>query len=248
MNKRIMLIAVTLLAFPASAGAQTGAGAAGQAVVEGSGSAARAEGGAALSVMQHRGEQTSVPASGADAVLEAAIRSGLPEAPLRRVITQGRARGASAAEIERAAIVVGARLEASARALIGGARGRAASAAEIEAGAEALARGARTTEIEGLRDAAPSGRSLVVPLTVLAELGASGAGRAELAADLAARVRAGASDATLYRIARDASPAEVLPGGSRPVGGGADAVIRAGVGGLGISGAASGSVGIGGLR
>lgn len=144
---------------------------------------------------------------GADAALRATVEADLPEAPVRRVIAEGEAKGASEAEIGRAAMRVHHRLRVASEALARdqGPGGRA-SDAEIVAGAEAMAAGATVAELRALRSAASSGGSLTASLNALAGArnggaaggAASGSGAAALGAGgalegLGAAVGAGAS-------------------------------------------------------
>jgi hypothetical protein len=140
---------------------------------------------------------------------------------VRRIIAEGQARGASAAEIDRAALAVHARLNAAFGALHSRGDGATASEAEVVAGAEALASGARPADLAKLRDSSPADRSLAVSLTTLAELTAAGMDPARATAQLTSHLGAGAPDAAIASLGANAAA------------------------GLGVLGGTSGSLGVG---
>lgn len=191
--------------------------------------------------------QTGANATGA-AAAEATVQAGLPEAPVRRTIEEGRARGASAAQVERAALAVQARLSSSRDALRSEGRHQPTEA-EIIAGAEAIQSGARPSDLRRVRRAAPAGRSVTTSLTVLAELTARGEHPGRAAEAIAGRLRAGHDDvavAGLVSKGKGAVSGDGAVGTPR-----VDAVTRAGVRADLLGGASSlpGSLtaGVGGL-
>ncbi|HEU5040019.1 MAG TPA: hypothetical protein VFT84_04300 [Gemmatimonadales bacterium] len=184
-----------------------------------------------------------------NAALAATVEAGLPEMPVRRVIAEGEARGASAAEVDRAATSVYTRLKASADAL--GSAGRtqgAASSAEIEAGAEALAHGASTADLRKLRESAPTDRSIETSLQALVRLTASGLDPAEATARVAGSLRAGESDAAIARLAGGSAVAS--SGANVTAAAGAAAGATAGLTGASgsVMGTLNSGVGIGPIR
>lgn len=203
---------------------------------------------AALPHLAHAQQQKSAPGEvrlGGEAALEATLEAGLPAAPVREAIAAGRAKGASAARIDRAAAQAHARLRTAADILHRGRDGARDRDAEIVAGAEALASGARSSDLQRLRKSAAQGRSLTGSLRALAELSAGGMDPAAASAALAGQLRAGAGDAEITKHAR------LLRAG----GGGAAAAAVGVTGSLGAAGAATSvgaslgaSVGVGGLR
>lgn len=192
MKTHMMIAGIALAALPALAQAQSTVTVSGQAKAEARTEGSRVHGQAAL---------------------EATAAAGLPEAPVRRTIAEGDAKGASSAAIDRAAMSTHTRLRVAREALSrDGERARRASDAEIVAGADAMASGATAAELRTLRDSAPERRSLTASLTALGELRGSGAG-ADAAASIAARLRGGASDAAIASLAASATSAASLGAG-----------------------------------
>ncbi len=117
------------------------------------------------------------------------------------------------------AAVVAARVElrlellGKARAAIRDARGGEAANGEIAAGAEAMRRGVSGSEIAELARAAPSGRSLAVPLLVMSELVDRGLPSDAALARVSARLLARAGDADLQRDVTGPRAVRPLPGG-----------------------------------
>jgi hypothetical protein len=188
----------------------------------------------------------------ASAAVQATVAAGLPTEPVHRVIAQGRARGASEAQIERAAVAAHGRLEASRQALRDEGRPEPTSA-EIIAGADAMLVGARPADLERVRESAPRGRPLVASLTAVTELTVRGSRPADAAATVASRLRAGASDQAILTLSAgsgvNAGAAGADAAGSAAVGAGAR--VGAGIerigGGASIGGSVVGRAGIGGL-
>lgn len=232
MRKHFMILGVALLAVPGVASAQSGVHVQGSTKVRVEARGASSE--------QPQGSTTQGSAHGATraeahAAVRAAAKAGLPEAPIRRVVSQGEARGASEAQISQAAANVLVRLQTAREALKDNGE-RQPSEAEITAGAEALAAGATRIDLEQLSQAAPAGRSLVASLTTLAQLRASGA-EASAAAEIAAGLSAGLSDGVISGLGGTVD-ATSQAGGSL---GGGTGVVDAAVGGtVGATGTATG--------
>ena len=102
------------------------------------------------------------------ALIDTSAHAGLPSEPLVQRALEGSSKGATGERIV-AAVRRLARDLAAARRTLGG----DATAAELEAGAAALYVGARPEDLGALRSLRP-GRSLIVPLGVLADLTARG--------------------------------------------------------------------------
>lgn len=206
--------------------------------------AGRAQGEAASTAK----ESPRGPRTGGEAALAATIAAQLPDAPVRRLIAEGKARGASASSIDRAAFTVHSRLSASAEALATSTDGAHRSDAEIIAGAEAIAGGARPEDLEKLRDAAPPERSLAASLTALASLTASGVEPTRAVASLAAQLQAGASDTAISSMAAKAAAGGELQTGAGRIAGDASGTLGTGLGTAGIGAGLLGGVGVGLIR
>lgn len=165
----------------------------------------------ALAIVPHALSAQSGAEANATVALEATARAGLPEAPVRRTIEEGRARGASEAQVDRAALAVHARLHASRDALRDESRPEPTSA-EIVAGADALLSGARPTDLHRVRDAAPAERSLAASLSALAELTSRGENPSAVSGAIAAGIASGVSDNDLLRLAADGTLGSRLDG------------------------------------
>jgi hypothetical protein len=249
MNSRILVVGAAMLAWPlvgnaqvrarASADAEVGAEVRGTRTLEAKG-AGRST--AAASAGDSRGAEGQ---AGGEAALAATVAAGLPEAPVRRVIAEGRARGASEAQVDRAAMAVHTRLRASMQALATSGEGTAASATEIEAGAEALASGARPRDLRRLADAAPADRSLTASLQALARLSSAGVDPARASGQLAAGLQAGASDAAIADLAASAVSRASVGNGASSVAGSASGALGATSALGGVTGAVGGAVDLG---
>ncbi|MBW3628408.1 MAG: hypothetical protein KY464_03840 [Gemmatimonadetes bacterium] len=192
MRIQLTIIGTALLALPLSGQAQSG-------ITTETGVSARAE------------SSRSGSNPRAEAVLHATAAADLPEAPVRRAIAEGEAKGASPAAVERAALSAHTRLRIAREALAReGKEARRPSDAEIVAGAEAMASGAASTELVTIRDAAPARRDLAASLNVLASLHARGFHGGEAASAIAARLKAGASDTVISSAAATARSAAEL--------------------------------------
>lgn len=193
-------------------------------------------------------QEQPATAARAEAVLAATISAGLPDAPVRQVMAEGEAKGASEVAIARAAAQAQARLLA-AREALGSSQGeRAPSKLEIAAGAEALAAGARPEHLKRLRGEAPEGRSLEASLSALAELRARGLDASAATGAIAARLARGASDAAITAFAgsvtTNAQLGALVSGGATAGRGSAGASAGAGVG-VGTNAGASAGAGVG---
>lgn len=114
-------------------------------------------------------------------------------------------RGVPAADVERAVREHAGRMR-EARSAIETGRGRAAAGDEIDAGAEAMRQGVQGSSVSALAKAAPSGRSLAVPLFVLGALVERGSPADDALARVQERLTARASDRDLERMAREGEP------------------------------------------
>jgi len=211
MNIRHSIIAVaTLLVIPTGAAAQVSAEASASAEV------------------QVQGEQRSAERSGsasAEAVVRATVEAGLPERPVRRTVAEGRAKGASEAEVVRAALGTHARL-ATAREAVEEEE-RTASADEITLAAEALAAGASRDDLRRIRDAAPADRPLEGAFHALVGAQLEGAASAEAAARIASQLAQGANDGALASAALGSAAGSAARGA---IGAGAGVVGSVGAG------------------
>ena len=190
MKVPLLIAALTILSLPVAAGAQTGA---------------RMDATAETRTEIRQGDMT-----GGEAAIRANVAAGLPEAPVRRAIAEAEARGATRAEIDRAAMQAHTRLRVARSSLSGGRHRREASNLELTAGAEALASGATQAELLRVRDAAPRGRRLEASLTALAELNSRDFDGMSAATAIATRLRGGASDQAISSFAANARSAADL--------------------------------------
>ena len=133
-------------------------------------------------------------ASEVERLVETARSDGLPTEPLVSKALEGEAKGASS---ERIVAAVRAQLTALSEAR--GALGRSSSEAEMAAGAGALLAGVPRDSLARLRQTRP-GKSLVVPLVVLADLVARKVPGDAAATAVLAVARAGAGDTELLRM------------------------------------------------
>ena len=143
-----------------------------------------------------------LPADVAERVLariaEARARE-LPARALEKRALKFASRGVTPPEIEQAINAQFARMESARTALREG-RSSVPAAEEIEAGAEALRQGVDGEAVSTLAKAAPSGRTLAVPLFVLGTLVDRGLPSDEALARVRARLEAKASDEEIERI------------------------------------------------
>jgi hypothetical protein len=137
--------------------------------------------------------QQSGGSADAESVIRATAEAGLPEAPVRRTVAEGEAKGAAEAEVVRAALRTQGRLMLAREALESD-EDRQPSQREIALGAEVLARGGSRADLERIADAAPRGRSLEASLQTMLSVAGSNHATSELASRIAAQLSAGASD------------------------------------------------------
>jgi len=108
-----------------------------------------------------------------EAMFRIAREQGLPTEPMAERVAEGQAKGASEAQILAATGQVEAQLAASQQALIRAGRERP-SDAEVTRGAQVIARGATSAQLEAFVRQQPSERRLVVAFQVLTDLAARG--------------------------------------------------------------------------
>ena len=146
--------------------------------------------------------QDVMPQDVAERVLAkiAAARSrGLPTQALERTALKGAARQVAPSEIERAVDAQATRLERSNEHLTK-AMSRRPTGDEVEAGAEAMRQGVDGSAVAKVASAAPSGRSLVVPLHVLGSLALQNVHAQDAVAAVIERLGARATDAELAEL------------------------------------------------
>jgi hypothetical protein len=125
-----------------------------------------------------------------DASFSRARANRLPERPMHDRIQEGRAKGATEAQIVAAVERTETRMEATQRAMVKAGRTEP-SAEEIERGEEVMARGATEAQIEAFVRRSPSDRSLVVAFDVLSTLTARGVAVDHALAQVSSRLQAG---------------------------------------------------------
>src|ERR1051325_4104774 len=130
-----------------------------------------------------------------DASFEAARKRDLPQQPIRDRIAEGQARGASGAQVIRAARHAETRLEAGQDAMIRA--GRKPSQSDVSSGYQAMAHGATSAQVETVARRTPPNRSLVVTLDALARLEAQGMSPDRAEAAVVSSLNANASDQAL---------------------------------------------------
>jgi hypothetical protein len=180
-----------------------------------------------------------------DANLRVAREKKLPEEPIRRRVAEGQAKGASEAQIVAASGRTVVELQSSFDAM---ARGGHATPSdeEIARGAQLMARGYTSAQLEGIARKAPSDRSLVVAFETLTSLQAQGTPTSQAVTRLEGLLAGNASDAQL-RGATGSAAAAVT--GGLNVGDGVGSTTGSAAGnasgsaaGAGSAGAAAGSV------
>lgn len=156
--------------------------------------------GAASSATLAAGKPTTPPrldpatAAEVERIVEAARADGLPTAPLKSKALEGAAKGSPPARI-----VAVVRAHAAALAEARTALGVSSASAELEAGAVALLAGVPPDSLARLRAARP-GRSIVVPLVVIADLIARRVPPPAAATSVLLASRAGVADPELLRM------------------------------------------------
>jgi hypothetical protein len=177
-----------------------------------------------------------LPASVAEQVLAriAEARShDLPAAALEQRALKFAAKGVAPRDIARSVDEQADRMDVAKKALET-ARARKASGDEVEAGAEALRKGVKGSEVSALAKSSPSGRSLAVPLFVIGELTARGLPSDSALTRVQERLAARATDRELDNL-----PAQAVAGrANRPAETGRDlaATKRPGAAGRGAAG------------
>ncbi|SRR5581483_4787363 len=123
----------------------------------------------------------------------------LPAAALEHRALELAAKGVEPAAIERSIAAQAAAMDAGRRALQAGGRARPTDD-EVAAAGAALGKGVDGAAVSELAKSAPSGRSLVVPLFVIASLADRGLPSDDALARVLARLQARASDAELEKL------------------------------------------------
>jgi hypothetical protein len=178
------------------------------------------------------GSHTSASAStSVDAEIAVARDRGLPERPMRRRAAEGRAKGASDAQIALAVRALRANLETAHETMVSAGRARP-SDEETECGAYALERGYTSAQLEAVVRSAPSDRSLVVAFDVLARLQTRGVASARAVARVTSMLAERASDTEINALVNANAGAALGAGKGVGVGaaGNAAAGASAGVG------------------
>jgi hypothetical protein len=150
-----------------------------------------------------------LPAAVAERVLAtiaAARGRDLPAAALEHRALKFAARGIDPAAIEQSVTEHAERLSSAKRALET-ARGRRADSDELEAGAEVLRKGLSGADLSELAKAAPSGRSLALPLYALGSLLDRGLPSDDAIRRVHERLAARAADADFQNMAAEPDPA-----------------------------------------
>ena len=134
-----------------------------------------------------------------EAIVEAAHQKHLPSQPIEDRVAEGKAKGATEAQLVSESGKAMAQLEASQTALIRAGREHP-SDGEVSRGAQVIARGATAAQLEALVRKAPSERSLEVAFEVLTQLEARGMPVDKALAVIGARLSGGASDGQLVSV------------------------------------------------
>jgi RNA polymerase sigma-70 factor (ECF subfamily) len=145
------------------------------------------------------------------ATIATARNHGLPAAALENHALKFVAEHVAPKEIDRVIAGESARMT-RASAMFASVDRREPTGDEITAGAELLTHDADSTSIPAVAKAASATRSLAVPLRVSAELIASNVSAHDALAKVQERLRAGASDAQLERLADDAATRSLAKG------------------------------------
>ena len=152
-----------------------------------------------------------------DANLRVAREKKLPEEPIRQRVAEGRAKGASEAQVVAASGKTLVDLQSSFDAMVRGGH-TSPSDAEVAKGASLIASGYSSTQIEGIAKKAPSDRSLVVAFETLTSLQARGVPVDHAVTKLEALLAARSSDAEIKGLAANANAAAGLNGAVNAVG------------------------------
>ena len=173
------------------------------------------------------GQSNAQASSSVDAEIAIARRGGLPTQPIRRRAAEGRAKGATEAQVALAARRVRMNLETAHSAMVRAGRTRP-SDQETEQGAVAIERGFTRAQVEAVVRSAPSDRSLVVAFDVLTKLAARGVETGKALATVQSRLEARETDAQINALA--SGSANVGIGAANGLGGNAAAGANAAVG------------------
>jgi hypothetical protein len=180
-----------------------------------------------------------------DATFKAARERNLPEQPIRDRIAEGRAKGASEAQIVASAQRAEARLDVTQRAMVRAGRTQP-SQSDVSSGYQAVVHGASEMEIQAVTQHTPSSRSLSVAFDALARLEASGMTPNRAAAQVVSSLDANVSDQSLVQLGATTSAAVngTVGGPGSGVAGTTSAVGTATAGGVtgGVTGAVSGVI------
>lgn len=206
---------------------------------------AQSQANADAQVKTSSGAQASASTS-VDAEIAVARERGLPTRPIRRRAAEGRAKGATEAQVAAAARRMRANLETAHEAMVRAGREQP-SDEEVERGAYAMERGYTRAQLEAVVASAPSDRSLVVAFDVLTRLSARGVPVAKALAQVQSKLVSRASDAQINALATTNSNAQGSVGAGHGVHGDATATGNAAVGAAtkGASGAASATGAVG---
>ncbi len=134
-----------------------------------------------------------------EATFQAALEKRLPTEPMADRMVEGQAKGASEAQIIAATQRAEAQLEASQTALIKAGRENPSNE-EVARGAQVIAQGATSAQLEGFVRHAPSNRGLEVAFEVLTQLSARGVAVDQALTVIGAKLDAGASDGRLVSV------------------------------------------------
>jgi hypothetical protein len=179
-----------------------------------------------------------------DAEIAVARERGLPTRPIRRRAAEGRAKGATDAQIAASARRMRANIEAAHETMLRAGRERP-SDEEVERGAYAMERGYTRAQLEAVVESAPSDRSLIVAFDVLTRLSARGVPVAKALAQVQSKLESRASDAQINALVATNASANGGAGVGHGIHGGAAATGNAAAGAAtkGVSGTAASATG-----
>jgi hypothetical protein len=182
----------------------------------------------------------------AEATFQAARNEDLPEQPVASAMLEAQAKGASEAQVLGAGQQALGRLQLAKQAMVHAGRSNPSSD-EVSRGANVLARGATSVQLEVLARKSSSDRSLVVAFETLGQLTARGVPVTTAVAEIGSKLDAHASDDAIRSLSTSLTASANVGGGlNRSAGqGGATNGVVTSVGAAGSAGAAVGH-GIGG--
>jgi hypothetical protein len=134
-----------------------------------------------------------------DAMLRSARERGLPTEPMTDRIAEGQVKGVAEAQILAATQRVKSHLEASQQALIQAGHPQP-SGGEVANGAQLIARGASSAQLEAFASQVPSEHRLEVAFAVLTELAARGVPVDHALSVVGAKLHNGASESSLLAL------------------------------------------------